>query len=130
MRHHRLTLYSLLSDEVAQVRYIAIRGCTGGERRAKAREGVYYSRDEFDPANLSEEEALVAQEEDKLQEKLLDYIEDTHAMEQSVLRILDSMISTTDETDDREIVEMFRHHREETEQHEQRLRERLEDLGR
>jgi ferritin-like metal-binding protein YciE len=69
----------------------------------------------------------VVQEEDKLQEKLLDYIEDAHAMEQSVLRMLDSIISTTD---DPEIAEMFRHHKEETEQHVQRLSERLETLGR
>jgi ferritin-like metal-binding protein YciE len=69
----------------------------------------------------------LAQEEDKLQEKLLDYIEDAHAMEESVLRMLDSMISTTD---DPEIAEMLRHHKEETEQHEQRLSERLEALGR
>jgi len=69
----------------------------------------------------------VAREDDRLQEKLLDYIEDAHAMEQNVLRMLDSMISTTD---DREIAEMLRHHKEETEQHEQRLSERLEDLGR
>jgi ferritin-like metal-binding protein YciE len=74
-----------------------------------------------------EEEPLVTQEEEKLQEKLLDYIEDAHAMEESVLRMLDSMISTTD---DPEIAEMLRHHKEETEQHEQRLSERLEALGR
>ncbi len=69
----------------------------------------------------------MAQEEDKLREKLLDYIEDAHAMEQSVSRMLDSMISTTD---DDEILETLRHHKEETEAHEQRLRERLEALGR
>ncbi len=66
-------------------------------------------------------------QEDKLQEKLLDYIEDAHAMEQNVLRMLDSMISTTS---DPEIEQMLRHHKDETEGHEQRLRERLEALGR
>ncbi len=65
--------------------------------------------------------------QDKLREKLIDYIEDAHAMEQSVLRMLDSMISTTD---DPEIVEVLRHHKAEIEQHERRLRERLEALGR
>ncbi|MDQ3965212.1 MAG: ferritin-like domain-containing protein [Actinomycetota bacterium] len=65
--------------------------------------------------------------QDKLREKLIDYIEDAHAMERSVLRMLDSMIFTTD---DPEIVEVLQNHKAETEQHERRLRERLEALGR
>ena len=64
--------------------------------------------------------------DDKLRQKLVDYVEDAHAMEQNVSRMLDSMISTTD---DPEITEMLRHHKEETERHEQRLRERLDALG-
>ena len=64
--------------------------------------------------------------DDKLHQKLIDYIEDAHAMEQNVSRMLDSMISTTD---DPEITEMLRHHKEETERQEQRLRERLDALG-
>ena len=64
--------------------------------------------------------------DDKLRQKLVDYVEDAHAMEQSVSTMLDSMISTTD---DPEITEMLRHHKEETERHEQRLRERLAALG-
>src|SRR5215203_4052592 len=63
---------------------------------------------------------------DKLHQKLIDYIEDAHAMEQNVSSMLDSMISTTD---DPEITEMLRHHKEETERQEQRLRERLDALG-
>ena len=47
-------------------------------------------------------------------------------MEQNVSRMLDSMISTTD---DPEISEMLRHHKEETERQGQRLRERLDALG-
>jgi ferritin-like metal-binding protein YciE len=47
-------------------------------------------------------------------------------MEQSVSRSLDSMISTTD---DPEIVEVLRYHKEETERHETLLRERLDALG-
>jgi len=57
--------------------------------------------------------------DDKLHQKLVDYIDDAHAMEQNVLRMLDSMISTTD---DPEIEEMLRHHKQETEEHERRLR--------
>ena len=64
--------------------------------------------------------------DDRLQQKLVDYVEDAHAMEQNVSRMLDSMISTTD---DPEITEMLRHHKQETERHEQRLRERLDALG-
>jgi ferritin-like metal-binding protein YciE len=63
---------------------------------------------------------------DKLQQKLIDYIEDAHALEQNVSTMLDSMISTTD---DSEIKEMFEHHKEETERQEERLKERLEALG-
>ena len=64
--------------------------------------------------------------DDKLQQKLIDYIEGAHAMEQSVSMMLDSMISSTD---DAEITEMLRHHKEETERQEQRLAERLDALG-
>jgi ferritin-like metal-binding protein YciE len=64
--------------------------------------------------------------DDKLQQKLIDYIQDAHAMEQSVSMMLDSMISSTD---DAEITEMLRHHKEETERQEQRLAERLDALG-
>lgn len=64
--------------------------------------------------------------DDALQQKLIDYVEDAHAMEQNVSRMLDSMMATTE---DPEIEEMLRHHKEETERHEQRLRERLDALG-
>jgi ferritin-like metal-binding protein YciE len=64
--------------------------------------------------------------DDKLHQKLVDYVEDAHAMEQSVSKMLDSMISTTD---DPEIRRMLEHHKEETEEHERRLRERLDALG-
>jgi ferritin-like metal-binding protein YciE len=64
--------------------------------------------------------------DDKLQQKLIDYIQDAHAMEQSVSVMLDSMISSTD---DAKITEMLRHHKEETERQEQRLAERLDALG-
>ena len=64
--------------------------------------------------------------DDKLQQKLIDYIEDAHALEQNVSTMLDSMISTTD---DPEIEQMLKHHKEETERQEARLRERLDALG-
>jgi ferritin-like metal-binding protein YciE len=52
--------------------------------------------------------------------------EDAHAMEQSISKMLCSMISTTD---DPEIRSMLEHHKQETEEHERRLRERLDALG-
>ena len=60
-----------------------------------------------------------------VEQKLTDYIADAHAMEKSVLQMLDSMISTTR---DPEVRAELEHHRQETEQHEQRLRGRLEDM--
>jgi ferritin-like metal-binding protein YciE len=61
-----------------------------------------------------------------LKENLVDYIEDAHAMEQNVLRMLDSMINSTR---DPEIRADLEHHRTETERHEAPLRERLDELG-
>jgi ferritin-like metal-binding protein YciE len=62
----------------------------------------------------------------KLQEKLLDYIQDAHAMETNVLQMLDSMIANTE---DDATLEMLTHHREETERHQARLAARLDELG-
>src|SRR5919107_2999958 len=65
--------------------------------------------------------------DDKLNEKLADYVEDAHAMEQNDLKMIDSIISTTD---DPELKRMLEDHRRETEEHERRMRERLGALGR
>jgi ferritin-like metal-binding protein YciE len=65
--------------------------------------------------------------DDKLKEKLADYVEDAHAMEQNDLKMIDSMISTTD---DPQMKEMLENHKRETEEHERRLRARLDALGR
>ena len=48
-------------------------------------------------------------------------------MEQNDLKMIDSMISTTD---DPEVKRMLEDHRRETEEHERRMRERLDTLGR
>jgi ferritin-like metal-binding protein YciE len=60
--------------------------------------------------------------DDKLQQRLIDYVQDAHAMEQNV----STMLSTTD---DPEIAEMLKHHKQQTEEHERRLSERLEAMG-
>jgi ferritin-like metal-binding protein YciE len=73
------------------------------------------------------QEVVRAMADDKLQQKLVDYVEDAHAMEQNDLKMIDSMISTTD---DPQVEEMLQNHKRETEEHERRLRERLEAMGR
>jgi len=64
--------------------------------------------------------------DERLQQKLVEYVQDAHAMEQNVSTMLTSMISTTD---DPHITEMLEHHKQETEEHERRLRERLDAMG-
>ncbi len=73
----------------------------------------------------SEEEKGMTREE-KLRRKLVEYVQNVHAMEQNVLLMLDSMILTTR---DQEIVSTLRQHKDETRRQEQRLRGRLEALG-
>jgi ferritin-like metal-binding protein YciE len=60
-----------------------------------------------------------------LNDKVVEYLQDAHAMEQQVMRMLDSMISTTR---DPEIRSMLEHHHEETVEHEERLSNRLNQL--
>ena len=57
-----------------------------------------------------------------VQEQLIKHLDEAHAMEQSVLRMLDGMISTTD---DPEIQQELEHHKIETEGHAQRMKGRL-----
>ena len=73
----------------------------------------------------SEEGRSMAQE-GKLNKKLIEYVQNVHAMEQNVLLMLDSMIVTTR---DEEIVETLRQHKAETRRQERRLHERLKALG-
>lgn len=63
---------------------------------------------------------------DVLQEKLVSYIHDAYALEQSAHRMLGTMIS---QTEDPEIREALEHHREETERHQDLLKQRLEAYG-
>src|SRR3954454_14760437 len=61
-----------------------------------------------------------------LKDQLTKHIDEALGMEQNVLRMLDSMIETTD---DEEIRSQLREHKLETEQHAERLERRLEALG-
>ena len=60
---------------------------------------------------------------DELKAQLIKHIDEAHAMEQNVLRMLDGMISTTD---DPEILDALEHHKVQTEGHSDRMKARLE----
>ena len=59
----------------------------------------------------------------QLKEQLIKHIDEAHAMEQNVLRMLDGMISTTD---DPEILDALEHHKMQTQGHADRMAQRLE----
>jgi ferritin-like metal-binding protein YciE len=96
------------------------RSTLGGRElgRFRMRRGGYNS-------TRSEKGEHVTQEQ-RLRRKLVEYVQNVHAMEQNVLLMLDSMILTSR---DPEIVEMLRQHKEETRRQEQRLSERRRALG-
>jgi len=60
---------------------------------------------------------------DQLKEQLIKHIDEAHAMEQNVLRMLDGMITTTD---DPEILDALEHHKLQTHGHADRMAQRLE----
>jgi ferritin-like metal-binding protein YciE len=62
----------------------------------------------------------------ELEQQLVKHIDEALAMEQNVLRMLDGMIETTDDT---EIKTALQRHKAETEAHATRMRERLEAHG-
>ncbi len=59
----------------------------------------------------------------QLKEQLIKHIDEAHAMEQNVLRMLDSMIS---DTDDPQILDALEHHKMQTQGHADRMAQRLE----
>lgn len=61
-----------------------------------------------------------------LEEQLVKHIDEAYAMEQNVLRMLDGMISTTQ---DPEILQELEHHKIQTEGHAFKLKQRLEAHG-
>jgi ferritin-like metal-binding protein YciE len=62
----------------------------------------------------------------QLNEQLIKHIDEAYAMEQNVLRMLEGMISSTD---DPEIVDALEHHKVQTEGHSDRMRARLDAHG-
>src|SRR3954453_2115950 len=61
-----------------------------------------------------------------IQTQLITHIDEAHALEQTVLRMLDGLIQSAD---DPEIVDRLEHHKLETQQHESLMRRRLEAHG-
>jgi ferritin-like metal-binding protein YciE len=61
-----------------------------------------------------------------IQEQLIKHLDEAHAMEQGVLRMLDGMISSTD---DPKILQELEHHKIETEGHALRMKARLRAHG-
>jgi ferritin-like metal-binding protein YciE len=61
-----------------------------------------------------------------IDDQLIKHIDEAHAMEQNVLRMLDGMISTTE---DPQILQELEHHKMETEGHAARMKARLEAHG-
>jgi ferritin-like metal-binding protein YciE len=59
-------------------------------------------------------------------QQLVKHIDEAYAMEQNVLRMLDGMISTTD---DPQILDLLEHHKVETQQQAERLEGRLDAHG-
>jgi ferritin-like metal-binding protein YciE len=63
---------------------------------------------------------------DDIRTQLIKHIDEAHAMEQNVLRMLDGMIQTTD---DPQVLDKLEHHKQETRAHADRMRRRLEAHG-
>jgi ferritin-like metal-binding protein YciE len=61
-----------------------------------------------------------------IQTQLVNHIDEAHALEQTVLRMLDGLIQSAD---DPEIIDRLEHHKLETQQHESLMRGRLEAHG-
>jgi ferritin-like metal-binding protein YciE len=66
-------------------------------------------------------------DQERLRDKLADYVEDAHALEEGVVDNLDTMIGTVDDT---KLKEVLQRNRQVSRQHVERLKQRLEQLER
>lgn len=99
---------TLLGFELGTFRMVAMGHPEGGPKKSGQRGGE--SMDQ----------------QSKLRRKVIEYLQNVHAMEQNVSLMLDSIILNTR---DRELKAMFREHKSETRRQERRLYERLQALG-
>jgi ferritin-like metal-binding protein YciE len=91
--------------------------------KLEPRDGEYFGRATLLGRELGQFTMRRVDAMGQLKEQLIKHIDEAYAMEQSVLRMLDGMISTTD---DPEILDAIEHHRMQTEGHAQRMKARLE----
>jgi len=77
-------------------------------------------------ATASRSKVHAEEQREVAEEQLVKHIDEAYAMEQNVLRMLDGMISTTDDDEMRRDLER---HKRETEQQAKRLKSRLEAHG-
>ena len=82
-----------------------------------------YRGREFGRFEMQRVESGGAMSSDQLKDQLVKHIDEAYAMEQNVLRMLDSLIASTN---DEEIRGEFRQHKVETERHAERMQQRLE----
>ena len=94
--------------------------------KLEPRDGGYFGRATVLGREFGQFRLRRLDEMDQLTEQLIKHLDEAHALEQNVLRMLDGMISTTD---DPEILDALEHHKVQTQKHADRMAERLEAHG-
>lgn len=89
-------------------------------------DGGYRGRAVFGGRTVAHFELRPVRETGDVTAQLIKHLDEAHALEQSVERMLDAMIQTTD---DPQVVDRLEHHKAETRRHAQRMRARLEAHG-
>jgi ferritin-like metal-binding protein YciE len=91
--------------------------------RLEPQDGGFYGRATLLGREFGEFRMRRVDNVDELKTQLIKHIDEAYAMEQNVLRMLDGMISTTD---DPEILDALEHHKMQTQKHSDRMQQRLE----
>jgi ferritin-like metal-binding protein YciE len=91
--------------------------------KLEQRNGEYFGRATVFGRELGQFRMRRLEMEQALDDRLVKHIDEAYAMEQNVLRMLDGMISTTD---DPEILDALEHHKLQTQGHADRMKARLE----
>src|SRR5438105_15369926 len=91
--------------------------------RLEPRDGGYFGHATMLGSEFGQFRLRRLDDMDQLKAQLIKHIDEAHAMEQNVLRMLDGMIATTD---DPEILDALEHHKAQTQHHADRTAERPE----
>jgi ferritin-like metal-binding protein YciE len=94
--------------------------------KLERRDGEYFGRATLFGREIGQFRMRRMDMDQTLNDQLVKHIDEAYAMEQNVLRMLDGMISTTD---DPEILDALEHHKMQTEGHVDRMKARLEAHG-